>query len=36
MSGHWGHAIVFFALGVGSVWAYHHFMSPLPGGKSTR
>lgn len=23
-----------FAVGVGSVWAYHHFVKPLPGAKT--
>jgi hypothetical protein len=23
--------IVWFLLGIGSVWAYHHFVKPLPG-----
>ena len=26
--------IFWFALGVGSVWAYHHFVKPLPGAAS--
>ena len=26
--------IFWFAAGVGSVWAYHHFVKPIPGGKS--
>jgi hypothetical protein len=27
--------IFWFALGVGAVWGYHHFMSPLPGAKGS-
>lgn len=29
-AGFWSGVIV----GVGLVWGYHHFMGPLPGGKS--
>lgn len=25
------HPLTWFALGVGSVWAYHHWVKPLPG-----
>lgn len=25
------HPATWFLLGVGSVWAYHHFVKPLPG-----
>jgi len=25
------HPLTWFALGVGSVWAYHHWIKPLPG-----
>lgn len=24
-----------FLLGLGAVWAYHHFVRPLPGGSAT-
>jgi hypothetical protein len=27
------HPVTYFALGVASVWAYHKFVKPLPGGK---
>lgn len=29
------HPLTWFALGVGSVWAYHHWMKPLPGAKGS-
>lgn len=28
------HPLTWFALGVGSVWAYHHWIKPLPGAKT--
>lgn len=30
------HPVAFgFVLGIGAVWAYHHFVRPLPGGGAT-
>lgn len=29
------HPLTWFALGIGSVWAYHHFVNPLPGAKGS-
>ena len=26
--------LVYFGLGIGAVWAYHHWVKPLPGAKS--
>jgi hypothetical protein len=28
------HPLTYFVLGAGSVWAYHHFVKPLPGPAS--
>jgi len=28
------HPVTYFLLGVGTVWAYHHFMKPLPAPKA--
>jgi hypothetical protein len=27
--------LVAFAAGIGAVWAYHHWVKPLPGAKSS-
>jgi hypothetical protein len=29
------HPLTWFALGVGSVWAYHHWVKPMPGAKGS-
>jgi hypothetical protein len=29
------HPLTWFALGVGSVWAYHHWVKPLPAAKGS-